>query len=184
MKEIKLFGGHVVLVDDEDYDWLNEYSWHLRQNPKMGSAYPCASVKENGQWKEVPMHRMILGANDGDVVDHVDMDKMNNRKENLRFATRGLNRANSLPNKSRNGEPPTSKYKGVTRTKHKKGNKTYSYWRAQITVNGTTLYLGSPKSEIEAACLYDIAAHNYFGEYARLNFDGAAYDEWYDQVAT
>lgn len=148
MAEIVLTNGKIVLVDEEDFIGLNKYRWY----PNKG--YAVAKINK----KNVLMHRLILNLEGKIETDHINHNKLDNRKENIRFATRSQNAANQL--KSRG----TSKYKGVSW--HKKRRK----WQSGIKINYKAIYLGRHINEIEAARAYDKAAKRLFGEFALLNF--------------
>jgi len=145
----------VVLIDATDYDWLNQYTWHVISN-----GYAKAWVKDDMMF----MHRLILGLkrNDGIRTDHINGNKLDNRRSNLRIATRSQNRANTKHYKKRS--PNASRFKGVRWVK-----KT-SKWRAIIFTNGRAISLGHFHDEEEAARAYDKAAIDTWGEFARTNF--------------
>lgn len=105
------------------------------------------------------LHREILNAPAGTEVDHVNGNSLDNRRINLRRATRLENSQNTakLPGCS-------SRFKGVTWHKHREK------WMAQIKINGGKRYLGYFSSEDAAAKAYDSVARVEFGEFARLNF--------------
>lgn len=159
MKEIKLNQwkknrpGLVALVDDEDFESLNQYKWHAHKNKKSG--YYAVRATPNGAIK---MHRQILGLTDPKIFgEHGDRNGLNNQRNNLRIATNAQNCANTKANK--NGTK--SGYKGVNNYKGK--------WIAKIGVHGSRLYLGSFDSKIKAAEAYNTAALLFFGKFARLN---------------
>ena len=106
------------------------------------------------------MHREVANTPDGMMCDHINGRTLDNRKANLRSATRLQNSWN-LSKSSRVGY---SKYKGITFYKSKQK------WGAQICVDGRRIFLGKFEDETEAAKAYDKAAKKYFGEYAKLNF--------------
>lgn len=97
-------------------------------------------------------------------VDHWDNDSLNNRINNLRDASISQNRANRSSHKG-----STSKYLGVSLSKVKHKNKTYNYWKSGLCINREYKYLGTFKSEIEAAKAYNEAALIYHKEFANLN---------------
>lgn len=198
MKEIRLTRGRVALVDDEDYDWLNTYNWCASGN-REGSpdadrekrlreklvALTNLKVKiENGMTAYMPitMHRMLMKATPNQLVDHIDGDPLNNQKNNLRFATNQQNSWNARGAKSFNGKPTSSRFKGVFKKICKTKCGDYEYYVGRIGVNGKDITLYHGKDEIAAACHYDYGALRCFGEYARPNFDGAAYDKWYNET--
>jgi hypothetical protein len=114
------------------------------------------------------MHRLILAPPDGMEVDHADRNGLNNRRANLRIATRAQNLQNRGSH-TRSGQPSTSEFKGVS------WDKARAAWKANINVHGRQEHLGRYSSEVEAARAYDLRAHEAFGPFAFLNFpEGAA----------
>lgn len=91
-------------------------------------------------------------------VDHRNGDGLDNRRDNLRYATRARNTAN------RASVGGSSRFKGVSWSKRDK------IWYANICVNYRTIYLGTYRNEEDAARAYDAAAKKYFGAFARPNF--------------
>lgn len=162
MKQIPLSQGLFALVDDEDFEWLSRHKWHAHWDPKGGAFYAQRSIylgKHLGEYKAscIQMHREIKGLSIGDPrrVDHRDPeDTLNNQKTNLRFCSRGQNRANSAANKNNK-----SGIKGV----RKHGKK----WVATIRCNGHSLYLGTHDTKEEAGAAYRKAAVEKHGEFAR-----------------
>jgi hypothetical protein len=155
VKRIPLTRGYETLVDDEDYEDLAACKWYADVTPR-GYVYAKRTVRANGRRYGVKMHRAILGANDGKHVDHANRDTLDNRRSNLRFATRSENTANSAK-RSNN----TSGYKGVTW--HVQRGK----WRAQIAKGDARISLGLFTDAAAAARAYRLAAEALFGEFAR-----------------
>lgn len=158
MKSITLKGKYVdgknLLVSDEDYNWVSKYLWSVNKN-----GYAVRSVKtSDGKWSKLYAHREILNAPTGLFVDHIDGNKLNNQRDNLRLCTSKDNQRNS---KSANGS--SSKYKGVCWDKSRRK------WLANITVDRKSIYIGRFKTEEEAALAYNEKAIELFGEFARLN---------------
>ena len=153
MKEIKLTQGQVALVDDEDYDFLNQWKWYAHKGRKDGLFY--AGKRNNGDIKQIWMHRLIMNTSRGLTVDHIDHNGLNNQKCNLRNCSMSQNKMNVTP-------IGLSKFLGV----HPRNDK----YVAQIKVNGKKIYIGTFKTEEDAAHAYDNAAKKYFGEFANLNF--------------
>ena len=158
MKEIPLTQGKLAIVDDEDYVWLSQFNWHavgnyavrrVRLNP------PINGLRQGVQF----MHRVIMEAPHGVLIDHRNRNPLDNRRCNLRFATVSQNLMNM-----RKADAKRSRYKGVAYGKEG--------WQSQIMKDGQSRWLGYFASEIEAARAYDAAARELFGEFAFLNFEG------------
>ena len=105
------------------------------------------------------MHRLIIGAKDGEVVDHRNRNGLDNRKQNLRICTHAENTRNSRPHFS------SSNYKGVH-----KNNRRGKDWTSSIRFNGKLYHLGYFDREVDAARAYDAKAKQYFKTFAYLNF--------------
>lgn len=136
----------VALIDKADFDYINKFNWSL-----SSKGYVVTIVKN----KYTRMHRLILKAPSKLEVDHIDGNKLNNSRTNLRLATHSQNAMNRKKINSRSG------YKGVY--------KNWNRWRAVIKLNQQYIYLGNFTNVIEAAKAYNIAAQKYFGEFANLN---------------
>jgi len=162
-KEIPLTRGKVALVDVEDFEWLSEFKWHLGVN-----GYASTNTrKEDGSYTRVYMHRMIMNPPTNMVVDHINRNKCDNRKENLRIVTYTQNTWNTT---SKNTN--TSEYKGVSKTSRGK-------FMVQITAVGKERYIGSFTNEIAAANAYNYHARKYYDEHAYLNdVPFMSEDEW------
>ena len=158
MKEIQLTHGKVALVDDGDYEYLNQWKW-LAAPHHTGTWYVVRSVTCEGKKKSIRMHRLIMDTPPNMEVDHIDHNGLNNQRSNLRNCTNSQNHMNRFPYKGR-----TSVYKGVYYKKSEKG------YVAKIKINQVVIWGGTFKSEIEAAHVYDELAKKYFGEFAVLNF--------------
>lgn len=154
---IKLTQGKVAIVDDEDYALVSQYKWWAH---KIRNIY-YVQAHEPKNNKKIRMHRLIMGIADPKVgIDHINGNGLDNRKNNLRIATKSQNGMNQKPQKNR-----SSKFKGIY------WNKNAKKWQAQIKINKKNKYLGLFNIETEAAKSYDIAAKELFGEFARLNFN-------------
>jgi hypothetical protein len=158
MEQIKLTQGQFALVDDEDFDYLNQWKWHVLKCKY--SYYVIRSEQRNNKVTYILMHRIITNAIKEKEVDHIDLNGLNNQKINLRVCSRQENRWNRRPYGK-------YKYTGVHSTTNKYGSK---YIVASIRKNGKSIYLGIFKTEEEAARAYDKKAKEFYGEFANLNF--------------
>jgi hypothetical protein len=149
MKEIKLTRGKVALVDDEDFEYLNQWKWFFNKG------YAGRHTGPRHRRKLVLMHRDILCVPDGLVTDHINHDGLDNRRSNLRSCTRAQNYANSDIHSNN-----TSGAKGVRLRKDTKK------WSAIIKHNQKVIYLGCFKNLDEAARAYKDKAREIYGEFA------------------
>ena len=160
MMEIALRGkkgeGKFALVDDEDFEYLNQFKWSLG---KDGYAIRC--FREGGKTKSILMHRELLNLENvpNIKVDHIFHDKLDNRKEMLRLCSTSQNGMNRV----KQNRPSSSIYKGVFF--HSIAKK----WQAQIRYNKKVKNLGLYLTEEEAAKAYNEKAKELFGEFALLN---------------
>lgn len=152
-------GGEVAVVDAVDAPLVNRYSWYAQRFKH--TTYAQTTIPGHKPQRRVLMHRLLMGEPDCDV-DHRDGDGLNNRRANIRLATRTENCANT---KKKPG--CSSRYKGV------RWSERGHCWRAAIYVKRTQVHLGCFKNEDEAGMAYDIAADIVFGEFARKNFPDA-----------
>lgn len=155
MKEIPLTKGYVAIVDDEDYELVNQWKWCYSP---CGKGYATRAVQRNNKIKNIQMHRIIVNANRGEEVDHINGNSLDNRRSNLRICESKNNSWNTCSHKD-----GTSKYKGVFWNKQK------NQWQVKICCNYKTYHVGFFDDEEEAAYSYDVVAKRFFGEYARLN---------------
>jgi len=170
MKKIIIFspkhGKKEVLVDDEDFDYINSFKWHLKKH--RNTFYACRT-KGDKRKDHFKMHRVIMKITDPDIqIDHKDHNGLNNQKSNLRKATHRQNKYNTLPRKN-----CTSKYLGVSLHIGKYKNSEYKRWVMHIRINDKVKSASFPytlEGEILAAQAYDELAKQYRGEFANLNF--------------
>ena len=160
--EIALSNGEIALIDDEDYPLVSTYRWAASRGPD-GKPYATARI-QHGRGKErfyttLRMHRLIMEAERGEEIDHINMNTLDNRRANLRKATKAQNMAN----RNRTARS-TSGWKGVHFHKGA-GN-----WMAEIKAEGTRFYLGLFDRCELAGLAYDCASRVVHGEFCRPNF--------------
>lgn len=161
-----LYNGNKTMLDDEDYDKLSNYKYY-----ENNRGYAYRNLYENKKVKAVYLHREVINAPSGFNVDHINGNKLDNRKENLRLVTPQQNSFNLRKTQKKT----SSLYKGVSWDSKRKG------WLSNIRVNQKNAPLGLYKTEESAALAYNEAAKMHFGEYALLN--EVPYDpEWKSQL--
>ena len=142
-------GGQGILVNADLADYLGRFTWHV-------SAVGYAMSRAHRQ--PISMHRLILGLRPGDkrIADHINRERLDNRRENLRACDRAGNNRNSSGSRNR-----ISKYKGVFPNRAR--------WMAQITFQRRCHHLGTFDTQEEAARVYNEAALRMHGDFASLN---------------
>jgi hypothetical protein len=158
--EIQLTQGYTTIVSSEDSD-LSLMKWSVRIQKDKRTQYAIRRYRVNGKQKRDRMHRVILSRMLGrellpsEEVDHINLNGLDNRRNNLRLATRFQNAHNMGLQKNN-----TSGYKGVS------WDKNHCKWFSKITVNKKQIYLGLYETVEEAFLAYCNAAKKYHGEFA------------------
>lgn len=170
MKKIICKNGEVALCDDEDYPLLSRFTWYMGselKNEKGG--YPCCFIYgKNNTRKQIFMHQLVMA---GFMSDHIDQDKMNSQKNNLRIATHQQNGWNVGKTRRCRHGVPKSQYKGVSPYK----TKSFDGWQVIIKLTkkdvkpAKHIRLGPFKTELEAAKAYNAEIVKHRGEWAWLN---------------
>lgn len=152
MKQIGLSRRKVAIVDEEDFATLSKWKWYC--TAQGYAAHDVNKPPPNGHYKDhqVLMHRLLTNAPKGIEVDHINGDKLDNRRVNLRLANRSQNMGNVF-------------HVGVT---YFKWGKRLKRWKAQIMVNYQNKFLGYFLTEDEAIKAYAEAKQKYFGEFAKV----------------
>jgi hypothetical protein len=164
---IELNKGYQTEIDDADWYRLLDFyaadgTHHRLRICDLGSwsIHTKGYARVQRKCYKISLHRLIIGAKPGEITDHIDQDKLNNRLSNLRIVTNRENKLNS------NFIKGISRFRGVSQSpNHKK-------WRARITNEGKTVWLGTFDDEIEAAMAYNEAAIRLHGDFAQLNTFG------------
>ena len=141
MKKILLTKGKYALVDNEDFDWLNQWKW----------SFDGRYVQRVSKGKHIRMHRLIMNFPIEDI-DHINRNKLDNRRKNLRTVTRTLNLFNK-PKQSNN----TSGFKGVSWYKRDKR------WVAFISKDYKRINLGYFTDAFKASLARKEAEKIYYG---------------------
>jgi hypothetical protein len=151
--QITLSRNYICYVDEDVFDAIHHLKWSA-VTPSKTLVY--AARYDHGQF--IYLHRLIMEAKKGDIVDHIDGNTLNNTRANLRFVTKTENSFNKA------GGYGVSKYRGVWYRSDRK-----TPWQAEIRVHGKKIWLGQFMTEIEAANAYDAALMQYFPNHGRPN---------------
>lgn len=151
---VPLTNGKFAIIDASDADAVGRFNWSAK--PDRDSFYAATMVHDGGRRKVLRLHRFLMPGV-SEIVDHMDGDKLNCRRSNLRPATIQQNNWNvRRPRHNKSG------FKGVSF--HRATQK----WRATIGVSGIKISLGLHHSKESAHRAYQAAARKYFGEFARF----------------
>lgn len=149
--KIKLTKGKYAIVDSKDFKWLNQWKWLF-----TGGGYAARAIGTKGEQKFIYMHKIIINCSNKMEVDHKNNEKLDNRRINLREATRSQNCVNR-------------KYFNKTGLRGVQQRSKNSF-RATLHIDGKWKSLGHFSSLKIAALAYNQAAIKNFGEFARLNY--------------
>lgn len=152
MREIVSGQGIKIQVDDDDYDFLNQWTWHI--SPR---GYAHRTLYRSGTFQDIALHDLVglrMGISITPTIDHKDGNKLNCQRSNLRTATQFQQQGNRGPSK-------TNKcgYRGVSKRKG------YERWVAYIN----RFFIGSYETPEEAALAWNKEATRRYGSFARLN---------------
>lgn len=161
MKKIQLTQLQVAFVDDSDYEWLvGMGSWFANFYPDYADGGRFLAlrnvIRPDGKRTTLYMHRVIMDAQPGEYVDHIDGTPLNNERENLRIVT---NSQNNMNKGSRSDN--TSGRRGVY------WHKAVKKWCAEIKVNGEKIHLGLFEDLEAASAAHEAARDKHFGQYNR-----------------
>lgn len=151
-RRIELTNGGYTMIDAADYPLASQYRWHRNSN-----GYARATVWRDGQSWTVYLHRLIINAQSGTDTDHINGDRLDNTRPNLRSCSHSQNMANQHCVRGR------SKYRGVTY--HVKRR----CWYAEIKHAGRRIFIGAYDSEVQAAQAYNVRAIELYGAFAHPN---------------
>lgn len=152
---ITLTRGYEAVIDAADIELVSGRNWTTLITRQLKYARTTESAHNKQRW--LPLHRVILNAPSGMVVDHINSDGLDNRRCNLRLATHAENCRNK-----RTANNNTSGAKGVYWDSQRDG------WRAQITAAGRTYALGKFVNFDDAVAAYSQASMRLHGDFGRL----------------
>lgn len=155
MKKLYLSGKNsdkFTLVDALDFEWASQWEWGL----SSGGYAKRSKYIANAHPKTVYLHRELINAPKDKQVDHINRDRLDNRRGNLRLCTNTQNQMNCWRN-------PKSGFKGVYKLHKKDG------YQVKLRLGGQRIFVGNFLNKLEAARAYNQAAQKYYGEFARLN---------------
>lgn len=156
MVSIPLSGGYVCHIDDEDFDLVGRHKWSAHRG--SNAIYAVRVVRE----VRIFMHRLLLNAKKGEIVDHIDMNTLNNSRNNIRICT--ASQSQSHRSRANWRGTKTSKFKGVTWLASERK------WAVKMRIANQSRTLGRFSCETSAAMAADEAAAAAYGEFAYLNF--------------
>jgi len=146
--------GETILIDKKDYSIISAYNWRLTDG------YAITDIKRsNGKYTTMRMHRLLFGFPTAEF-DHINLNRADNRRNNLRLATKNQNGYNRFKQSNN-----TSGFKGVHKLR-----RTGKY-QTHISLDGKNLFLGTFNTKAKAALAYDMAAREYHGAFRRANFE-------------
>jgi hypothetical protein len=140
--------GKYAIVSSEDAELVKQHSWYVTRYGYVVCNNPAAPGG-------ITLHRLVMNAQKGEVVDHINHNRLDNRRTNLRICTQQENNKNNRPRTER-------KCKGARPVGRR--------WKAEIYLSGKSQALGYYATEEEAGRAYDAAARYYFGQFAYCNF--------------
>lgn len=150
---IQIHGGRAAIVDDEDFSRLSSMRWYLNR-----SGYAMSNYSPDGARRTTLMHRVVLGLGAGEMADHINGDRLDNRRSNLRACAPAENARNRAINRN-----SSVGVKGVTRCAWRRARQ----YQAQIQCGGVKKNLGYFPTAEEAGAAYALAARELFGSFAR-----------------
>ena len=152
MRKIKLTREKEAIIDNEDYKELSKVKWHFNSD-----GYARRGVKRNGKVTTYWMHREIMKTPKGMETDHINGNRLDNRKSNLRICTRAENLRNRKTN-----------YNTFSGIKGAHWNKNSKMFHSSIKIKGQSIFLGQFKTKEEAGNVYKIKAQELFGAFAKV----------------
>ncbi len=99
MRKIRLTRGKYALVDDGDYEFLRQYKWFCK--PKTHTFYAATNIQKKGKRYTLYMHQLLVKTRNGNQIDHINWNGLDNRRKNLHEVTHSGNQLNRRPERKR-----------------------------------------------------------------------------------
>lgn len=172
MPEITLKCGSTIIVDEEDASLVERYTWRLRNGSGKNKSYVARTGRNAaGRSSTIYLHREIMRAAPGQVIDHINGNTLDMRRQNMRIVSHKENATNQAKKRLNiHGDQCASAYKGVFNERKSRKNP----WRASIrNADGRRIHIGQFATERDAALAYDIASILLHREYGKRNLECA-----------
>jgi hypothetical protein len=155
------YGSFDVLVDDSDWVVISQYKWVVNKSEKNTMPYMRTAVKQpNGKRKWIRLTHMIMPPTPGTTIDHISCDTLDNRRSNLRYATKTEQSRNRRKFKSNKSGSKGVYFENFVKTRP---------WRASICVDYKAINLGRYSTIEQATEAYAEASKQYHGSYGRID---------------
>lgn len=155
--EIPLTRGYVALIDEEDFELVSRYKWSASAFPKANSIYAMTNSKTvNGKRHTILLHRFIMRASSGELVDHIDGNGLDNQRDNLRKCSRSENGKNRVCVAKHNTSGTTGVHYHIRKKK----------WQASIAIDGKNKCLGSFLNKVDAVEARKLAEEHHYKEFS------------------
>ncbi len=163
MRIVQLTKGYSAIVDDVDYPSVSQFKWYAHPSGKNFYAVRNKQISPSKRVTEI-MSRFLLGVEHGKKidVDHINRNTLDNRRSNLRLASRSQNICNTPKKRYKNSLVPFSKFKGVYRNSNNR-------FRASIVADGKRQHIGTFDNERDAALCYNLKSYELHGEFSLVN---------------
>lgn len=161
MKKIHLKGNDYAIVDDDDYPYLNRFTWTCNdKGTEGGKLYAMMCKQRNGKSNGIAMHELVINLENADAISFKNGNTLDYRKQNLIPVDKSLMMQRSIKRRIKNA---SSEYKGLTYRKKK------DVWEVRIAKDKQTYFVGTFRNERDAALAYNDKAKELYGDLAYQN---------------
>ena len=158
-KKIKLTRGKYAIVDDEDFVYINRFTWQCMEKGDRA----IRTINVRGEHLSIPMEAFLVKNKKGHIYMHKNCNNLDNRKANICLVHKKIILARANKRKTNKGRPPTSLYKGVSFVKRS------PKWEAKVNKDGKGYYCGLHNLQESAARAYNEKAKELYGDFAYQN---------------